>query len=293
MNYNSFLLTYKLEIGIDWHWFKYDMSKIVSTWEKRLSDLSHQENVGCKPWGLEFNCPLVQHTLLIQWGEMKTHRKRQMTKRFKGPNWPNLSMTFWNFHTLFQINYCIFFFFSCWFWKEKKNHLTVDRNEGFNFTTLPFNRNLLFTFWIFQYNHIILCLLLKCSFQFRNWYYIFNFLTWSSFFETISSTFSPLVAFWLILIFGGIWDPLTSYFASRNNWKLLKFLFTNEGSCKSNYSSLHVIQGELWLHNWVSEPLPFYNKLGIQKKKKKYLKKTLIKYLLQTRILASSKNLEL
>ena len=65
----------------------------------------------------------------------------------------------------------------------------------------------------------------------------------------------------------GIWVPMKSTSSSLNNWKLLKFLLLNEGSCNPNCGWLHDIQGEFWLHCWVPESFPSCENPAIVNKK--------------------------
>ena len=69
------------------------------------------------------------------------------------------------------------------------------------------------------------------------------FSTYSSLFVTISSTCPFMVASRLPSTFSGICNPITSNYASWNNWKLLKFIVINEDPCHMNCGWFHIIVG--------------------------------------------------
>lgn len=162
-------------------------------------------------------------SLITKGGGAHSKRQRQgLSKNLIGPIWR------WAFSFLtssFQWNYAMLYFLADF---EFFFHLNMDCYEGFNLTTFSFNRSLLFTFQTSQFDFIILCFLLHCSFWFWSWCPT-SLLTMVFPLQVVSSPSPLMVASQLPSTFCGICDPTTSTFASWNNQKFLKFVFVNEG----------------------------------------------------------------
>lgn len=135
-------------------------------------------------------------------------------------------------------------------------HLTANGSESFDMIISPLNWGLSSTFLISQvhltYFFILFSMFLSISKLFALPLF---FLPMSSAFLVVPSASHLMLTSLVPCIFCSICVPINSTSPSLNNWKLLKFVFLNEGTCNPNCGWLHDIQGKFWPYCWVPEPL--------------------------------------